>query len=66
MDAAEHHELGDGQRRIDRLDIVEHRLHALVAGAAERDQFGRRVVSREANWDYVVHLKVPGAPTECA
>src|SRR5690606_24513925 len=60
MDAAEQDELGDWERRIDRLDIVEHALHALVAGAAERDQVGRRVVPRQAERDDVVHLKVPG------
>ena len=56
MDAAEQDELGDAERRIDRLDIVEHALPALVAGAAERDEVGRRVVPRQAERDDVVRL----------
>jgi len=62
MKAAEQDELGDGERRIDRLDIAEHAFYALVAGAAERDQVGRRVVPREAERDDVMHLKVPVLP----
>ncbi len=58
MNAAEQDELGDGQWRVDRLDIVEHRLDALVAGAAKRDQIGLRIVLREAERNDVVHLEV--------
>ena len=58
MNAAEQDELGDGQWRVDRLDIVKHRLDTLVAGAAKRDQIGLRIVPREAERNDMVHLKV--------
>ena len=58
MDAAEQDELGDGQWRVDRLNIVKHRFHPLVARAAKRNQIGLRIVPREAKRNNVVHLEV--------
>jgi hypothetical protein len=65
-DAAEQDELGDGQWRVDDLEILKHRLHPFVAGAAKRDQIGLRVVPREAERNDMVHLEVLSGATHGA
>ena len=58
VDAAEQDQFGDRDRRCRRLDVVKNRLDPLVAGAAERNEVGLRIVPREAERNDVVHLQV--------